>query len=300
MKEISKDKYSYKSFEIESWQDFDDFKMSSTQCVYRGQGHSEWPLATGYERVQRILNPMREKKILSKFISQAGIYMANLPARNDFVSWFSLMQHYGAGTRLLDVTRSKYIALFFALVGVDENIGSECAVWAFDTYASNMRFYNFMLKSEHDGCIDTRGEPLSSALEEYEAFGWKFANKFIVSDWDDEVSDYNVDCFIEDNMGMLKPRMSKFLDKGGVIRIVPQIQNKRMIAQAAEFLMPITLRKSFEINLFNSEKDFSPSVVKLIIPIDLRQRFLMKLCDMNITWQNVYPDIVGLAQAMNW
>ena len=300
MKDVSNEKDSYKSFEIESWQDFDDFQMSATQCVYRGQGQSQWKLTTGYERTQKILNPMREKEMLGRFISQAGIYTSNLPDRNDFVSWFSLMQHYGAETRLLDVTRSKYIALFFALVGMEEKDDSKCAVWMFDTYAANMKFYNLMLKSAHDGCIDTRSEPLTSALEEYATFGWRFANKFIVSDWECEISNYDVDCVIGNNMEMVKSEMSKFLDKGGVIRVLPQVQNKRMIAQAAEFLMPITLRISFVDNLFYGEKDFSPSVVKLVIPIRLRPKFLMKLYDMNITWQTVCPDIVGLAQAMNW
>ena len=284
----------FETFEIESWRDFDDFKMSSAQCVYRGQGLSQWLLKTGYERTQNVLNPMHEKTMLTKFISQAGIYTSNLPERNDFVSWFSLMQHYGAETRLLDVTRSKYIALFFAIMGLaKQDNETMCAVWAFDTCASDMKFYNEIFKSGSDGCIDTREYPLASALMECKEIGWRLANAFIVSDWEGVInaSGFKDEC---------KTKMQPFLVSGGVIRVIPQIQNQRMVAQAAEFLMPITLRRTFIENLLANIKDSSPKVVKLIIHKNMCDEFLVKLREMNITWQTIYPDITGLAMEVNW
>lgn len=282
---------------VESWQEFDDFNMKSPQCVYRGQGNCEWSLFTGYERNRKVQSPMYEKEMLRRFISQASIYESNLPDRYDFVSWFSLMQHYGTGTRLLDVTRSKYIALFFALVGaINDKKVKKCAVWAFETYASNTAFYNAILATEPDGCIDTRDDPFASSLEEYKSLGWKFANKFIASDWDMQLSKIKVDDYVEQH----KEKLSYFLKTGGVMEIVPKNQNKRMIAQAAEFLMPITLRKSFMDNLLVNEHGCAPRIVKLEIDKELHVKFWGKLKEMNISWQTLYPDIDGLAKNINW
>ena len=283
------------AFEVESWCDFDDFSLKSPQCVFRGQGNAKWELVTAYERIQRVQNPMREPEMLRKFISQAGIYEKNLPDRHDFVSWLSLMQHYGAGTRLLDVTRSKYIALFFALTGMASGRYTECAVWAFETCCSNRKFYNTLLKSEETGCVDIRPDPLATPLIEYNELGWKFANKFIVSDWEGGISGFRIDKFVE----KYKTKMECFYKNGCVIEVVPQISNKRMIAQSAEFLMPVTLRESFMTNLLKAKDGCSPQVNKLVIPMKFHNEFMMKLKEMNITYQSLFPDLSGLARNVN-
>lgn len=287
--------FEYEEHQIASWQEFDNFYSKSSICVYRGQGYAKWELETGYERMKKVLNPMREQEMLRRFISQAGIYERNLPEKSDFVSWFSLMQHYGTGTRLLDVTRSKYIALFFAIMGLYEIKADACAVWVFETLVSDMNFYNLILTDEDSGCVDTREVPLVTPLKEYKELGWRFANKFICSDWEMGVLTKGDDDYVE----KYKDRMIPFLNDGGVIRVVPRIQNKRMVAQAAEFLMPCTLRKSFMDNLSNKGNGCNPKVVKLIISRDIAGECVKKLMEMNITWQTIYPDINGLAKEMN-
>jgi hypothetical protein len=54
--------------------------------------------------------------------------------RSDLVT-LALMQHYGVPTRLLDVTRSPYVALYFAVR--DALKEADAAVWAF--YCANIR-----------------------------------------------------------------------------------------------------------------------------------------------------------------
>lgn len=287
----------YQEQHIRSWRAFDSFEATSANCVYRGQGNSNWPLVTGYERCKRCHNPLYEKEMLHRFISQAGVYETCIPNATDYVSWFALMQHYGAKTRLLDVTRSKYIALFFALEDMRSN---NCcgAVWAIDMYGYNISLYNQLLHSVSDDCIDTRCVPLASALEEYKELGWRFANRYIVSDWEGRVSAQRADDMVEKH----KENMVPFLESGGLLEIVPQVRNKRMIAQAAEFLMPITLRKSFMENLFCEAEGmqlFRPRVTKLIIHRECLNEMIKKLDEMNVTWQTVYPDLTGLAMSVN-
>ena len=299
MQEIRSERF--KAFKVECWRDFDDYDPLSPQCVFRGQGKASWGLQTAYERRRCAYDPMPEQGMLRRFIRQASIYQSDLPQQDDYISWFSLMQHYGAGTRLLDVTKSRYVALFFALVGMKEShFEEDGAVWVFKTYASNMNLYNALMTSESNPCIDTRDFPLAEALEEYKTLGGPFGNEFIRADWRMEFYEKDSD----DRVIKHRDRMRPFQEGGGVMHVIPAKSNKRMVAQAAEFLMPITLRKSFEDNLLlgargQNDERCTPEVVKLVIPKDVCNEFLRKLQGMNITYQTVYPDISGLAMSMN-
>lgn len=44
------------------------------------------------------------------------------------MEWLALMQHFGAPTRVLDITKSSYVAAYFAIE--DATAGDDCAVWA--------------------------------------------------------------------------------------------------------------------------------------------------------------------------
>jgi hypothetical protein len=57
--------------------------------------------------------------------------LRDLPEAHDNLEWLALMQHHGAPTRLLDWTRSPYVALFFAFEVAREPDGY-CALWAID------------------------------------------------------------------------------------------------------------------------------------------------------------------------
>lgn len=305
MKQETRNKF-YQETVIKSWHDFDEYDAHAHHAVYRGQANANWCLQTGYERGQQVQNPMRELPMIQNFCSQAGLYISDLPTWTDYVSWLSLMQHYGTGTRLLDVTRSRYVALFFAVIGmVEHNRGcenndwSDCAVWVFKTNGSNCKLYNQLLIEEETGCLDTCAAPFAQALEEYKEYGWRFANQFIISDARGE-------CVVA-NDDIIRPyseKMKSFYDVGGIIELIPQKRNARMVAQAAEFLMPITLRKSFEsnlcawINLF--KRDDWYAVEKLVISEKLSEEFYTKLGEMNINYQTMFPDVTGLAKQTNY
>jgi len=55
-----------------------------------------------------------EAYLLRLFQSRARHHLATVPQPEETTAWLALMQHYGAPTRLLDVTKSLMIAAFFA------------------------------------------------------------------------------------------------------------------------------------------------------------------------------------------
>ncbi len=133
---------------IGTWSEFqhwiDDF---SDDWSFRGQSNAHWGLQTSLERkTTQIIEErfgevklpllkwqepeVHEPHILLEFQRAAHQYLSNTPADDETVDWLALMQHYGAPTRLLDWTRSPYVALYFALEHAQPKQPS--AIWALD------------------------------------------------------------------------------------------------------------------------------------------------------------------------
>jgi len=70
--------------------------------------------------------------MLRRFKRQFHLFTNDIPDDNDYVRWFSIMQHYGCPTRMLDFTYSFFIALFFATekVSLDTSSHVDCAIWS--------------------------------------------------------------------------------------------------------------------------------------------------------------------------
>ena len=125
----------YEVIPISSWAQYRDLVDSDklNSWGFRGHSNAEWGL---YSTLSRYLLDNRvhqdawlgqEARILRLFKAKAHLYLEHVPADNDAYQWLALMQHHGAPTRLLDITWSPYVALFFAL----ERATKDAAVWAF-------------------------------------------------------------------------------------------------------------------------------------------------------------------------
>jgi hypothetical protein len=107
--------------------------------IYRGQCDLE-PLRTSMERCAGRLAlpedmwPDLEDALIRDFKRAYHQYAVHVPADDANLEWVSLMQHYGAPTRLLDFTYSIYIAAYFAL----EKAESDCCVWSIDATWARM------------------------------------------------------------------------------------------------------------------------------------------------------------------
>lgn len=121
-----------KTITVKSWNDFDD-KISPKhyrKWIFRGHIDHSWKLESSLNRAfsdaleihklngrkkENLARNAHERVMLEKFKSNAHLFLSHFPSDRDDLSWLSLMQHYGAPTRLLDFSFSPYIALYFAL-----------------------------------------------------------------------------------------------------------------------------------------------------------------------------------------
>lgn len=134
---------------LQSWNEFDAAvgKMPFRRWLFRGHADDSWKLETSLYRLFTDLQKTfeiscienkrrfafardrRETAMINQFKANAHLYLKTLsPNSASKLEWLSIMQHFGCPTRLLDVTASHYIALYFAL---EEGHG-DAAVYAFD------------------------------------------------------------------------------------------------------------------------------------------------------------------------
>lgn len=134
-KEISSD---FQRIYITSWDAVLSCKrdFEGKSWIFRGQPDAD-PLETLLDRhCKNFLDdfkeaPEREKLLLREFQRRFHQYTNDIPDESDILEWFSIMQHYGAPTRLLDFTYSISIASFFALEKAKkEDAYRRCSIWA--------------------------------------------------------------------------------------------------------------------------------------------------------------------------
>ncbi len=104
--------------------------FNDTKWAFRGQRDADWPLKASIERAARRYPGTAEDYVESEFKRRAHHYLFDLPDDQDDLEWLALIQHYGAPTRLLDWTRSAYVAAFFAAESA--NFPKPFAIWAVD------------------------------------------------------------------------------------------------------------------------------------------------------------------------
>lgn len=120
---------------LPSWKDFMNVAESHEGWVFRGQENADWPLVSSLTRYlgkycpDTSLWPLREERAVRIFRRKAHIYLRDPSVLDDDLRCLALMQHHGAPTRLLDFTKSPFVAAFFAL----QHATGDTAVFALNT-----------------------------------------------------------------------------------------------------------------------------------------------------------------------
>jgi hypothetical protein len=122
---------------LTTWTAINSFAQDmSTRKTYAFRGHADWSweLETTLGRVADELSiedvVARELGMIRRFKREFRQYSQNSPAEDDFVQWMSIMRHHGAPSRLLDITFSVYVALYFAISCA--KVEQPAALWCFN------------------------------------------------------------------------------------------------------------------------------------------------------------------------
>lgn len=123
---------------VNSWQEFLDIVEAPELhgWAFRGQRKANWPIVSSLTRYLERYVPTelwveQEHRSIRVFKRKAHYFLNDASALQDGFRCLALMQHHGAPTRLIDLTKSPYVAAYFAL----ETTTSESAVYAINTPA---------------------------------------------------------------------------------------------------------------------------------------------------------------------
>ena len=120
---------------IATWDDFMVLSAELDGWAFRGQQDTRWPLLTSLSRYLSAYIPdqaswrQREERAIRIFRRKAHNYLGDPGVLDNVLRCLALMQHHGAPTRLLDFTKSPFVAVFFAL----ERATGDAAVYALNT-----------------------------------------------------------------------------------------------------------------------------------------------------------------------
>ena len=311
--------------------------LNTQQWLFRGQGNSSWKLKTTHERyinnrkskfdfrmnntngIMRNLEELTNEEIIKpteRKLKQAENYAIEIFQKNAHrlakyekkIDILAAMQHYGAPTRLLDVTDSLFVALYFAFELDDCSAKS---VWAFrrehllhgqnelETIKKVRKNYESILKSNPQYAPDVYENGIFDFLEnEYQQ---------------------QIEC-IELVEQVLAEDSKEFK---GIVPVVPRYYNERISAQNGSFLFPMSLLSSFEDNLkqtlkisdkeFNQPKEYSiqdyfdenfdfqsAKLIKFIFdPVQCYSADDIFRCA-NISAKNLFPDLTGIAKSIRY
>ncbi|MFH1046610.1 MAG: FRG domain-containing protein [Candidatus Omnitrophota bacterium] len=260
------------------WKDFPeitkDFEKQKQKWIYRGHipGKtlmSSLERAVLYYPYELRTKSKAEKLLLREFKRRYHQYSSDVPKENDYLEWFSIMQHYGAPTRLLDFTYSIYIAAYFALEHTD--FEPKAAIQQFEVFAVNTEWAIEESISQFHNSKKARN------------FFWKRINNT-----DEDLRNFR-NYFMNNS------------PKGFVLPFNPFRLTERLSLQKGVFMCPGNINKTFEKNL-KSLKGWNNknNIVRLTLHFNRAEIIDVRsyLYDLNITRATLFPGLEGFAKSL--
>lgn len=219
------------------------------------------------------------------FKKKYPLYSNKLPDIENNFEWLSIMQHYGAPTRLLDFSSSIFVALYFATI--ESKI--ESSIWCLN---------KIQIRDNLHSKFQLDYTPKVDLKDKIDKVHIDLANQFIA------------------NESWFKTNNKKTL-----IPLEPNFYTERLSKQQGLFLMPSESKTSFTENMLSTfnmnelnfykidiedliklsiEKSLHHkiNILKINIDEDMSYDIVNYLKEMNITAETLFPGIEGLAKSL--
>ncbi|MFL5808271.1 MAG: FRG domain-containing protein [Flavisolibacter sp.] len=252
--------YCNATIRLQSWQQYKHFVAElSDNWAFRGQASAEWGLNTAIERTDFIhFYKGVEADFVAEFQRGARNYLSKDETPGHLIEWLALMQHHGAPTRLLDLTKSPFIAAFFAFEQCLLEQDQYAAVWGVNINYLKHRAVE-ILSNEFGDALKESKNLINEALFEKIFYG--------------------------NNRSLVFP-------------VEPFRMNRRYSLQQSIFISTgishIPLME--QLNFLGEE--VKRAVFKIELPAIEKKQVLRELLQMNLHRASLFPDLDGYASSL--
>jgi hypothetical protein len=252
--------HEYATVRLQKWQEYQPFvQQFSENWAFRGQADSHWVLNNAIERTEFIHHYKGiEADFVAEFERGARNYLSKDETPQHLIEWLALMQHHGAATRLLDLTKSPFISAYFAFEQCWPDHRDHVAVWGINIHYLKTRALE-ILKQEF-------GEELVKS-------------KDLINETLFEKIFYN------NNQKLVFP-------------VEPFRMNRRYSLQQSIFVSTGIAEIPLMEQLQFLGESIKQSVVKIEIPSSYKNQALRDLQQMNLHRASLFPDLDGYAVSM--
>lgn len=280
---------SFKEVTLSNWSDFVALIDDYPSWVFRGQASANWELVSTLDRHTPTSYPKHfaEFNLTADFRRRAHTFLQPQEIPQKHGEWLALMQHYGAPTRLLDFTKSPFVAAYFALEDLPADRCEVGVIWAI----------------EPGWC---QAHLAATAIRTGEIFGYE---RHALMAALEQATKEAPDSFVQPEarrgygMMMLGSILAKMLDTHAHQHMAPCVGifepdrlSARLAAQQGLFLWPGDVSKTVAENL-RAMPDLDRGVRKITLPISERGRALDYLRLANISRTTLFPGLEGFAQS---
>jgi hypothetical protein len=250
----------FSTLTLKNWQEFKNLiRDFSENWGFRGQANSAWILNNAIERTEFISYYTGiEAEFVAEFQRGASNYLSKDEMPGHLIEWLALMQHHGAPTRLLDLTKSPFIASYFAFENSPLREDHAVGIWC--------------INIEHlkNKAIEVLSNEFGEALQN---------NKNLI---DEKLFER---IFYENNKNLVFP-------------VEPFRMNKRYSLQQSVFVSTGTTQQPFMEQLLFLGDDLCKAVVKIEVPGCYKKEAMRELQQMNLHRASLFPDLDGYALSL--
>lgn len=250
----------FTTVQFSTWNDFKSFTQElSDNWVFRGQLNTRWELRNAIERTDfiKLYNGI-EADFVQEFKRGARNYLAKDETPEHLIEWLALMQHHGAPTRLLDFSKSPFVAAFFAFEECENSEEKNSAIWAINSNFLNSKAAEQLAGHFKDDLHQSRNRVNETLFEKI-----FYANTHTL-----------------------------------VFPVEPFRMNRRYSMQQSIFVSTGTGHQPFMEQLQFLGDAISKAVIKIELPAALQKEVLRDLLRMNLHRASLFPDLDGYAASL--